>query len=295
MESAASGLLIFVGMFWAAATGGTTYAVAIGAVIGTLISTATARLLKIERTPLLRGLYGFNGMLVGIALPTFLENSPALWPLLVIAAVASTFVTLALARLLRTVRISGLTFPFIFTSWLSLLLVSAARETGIFPAHLPTDTVLTGQLSGLADILHASLTSISQVYLIDSPGAGFLFLLALLIHSRWAAGLAALGAILSMFVAWALGADEAMIYNGLWGYSAVLTMPAIGCIFLKPGPRVFVYSVTAGLASVLMQAVVLEMSEATGLPALTFAFVLTTWLFLLMQQAFRPKIRSKAG
>ena len=71
MENAITGLLFFVAMAYASYLTGV-YATVIGAAIGVVVATATAHLLECDEASIQQGLFCFNGILVGIALPTFI-------------------------------------------------------------------------------------------------------------------------------------------------------------------------------------------------------------------------------
>lgn len=283
MDRPVSGLLNLAAMFWGAWAGGTTLAVAIGSLVGVLVATAAAYPLHGDRAALRTGLYGFNGMLLGAGIPTFLANTALMWAVLIFAAAIVTVVTLATDRVLRPWKIPGLTFPYVLTTWLVLL---AARPFAALEISAPPPVVLAtlpsaaGGAADLFEFVRASLVSISQVYFVDNPVSGTIFLLALAVHSRWCAVLAACGAMTAVACALLAGADPGAVSRGLWGYSAVLTAPAVGCIFMKPTPRVLVYSAAATLFSLLVQGATTALAETAGVPPLTFAFVLTTWVFL---------------
>src|SRR5690606_23299036 len=90
------------GLFFLAAIGFASYASAdwattIGAVIGLVVATLTAKWLECDEKSIASGLFGFNGILIGVALPTFVADSPTLWFLLVFGAAASTVITAAVA------------------------------------------------------------------------------------------------------------------------------------------------------------------------------------------------------
>lgn len=294
MNNPITGLLNVAAFLWAAYFGGTTIFVALGAILGTFVSTITAYPLHADRESIRSGLYGFNGMLVGAALPTFLDNTPSMWALLLLATITVTFVTIALERLLSPWKIPGLTFPFVLTSWIVLLATyrfTTAAPAGLPKAQLIAPAVAVDHVWTLGDFLHASLTSVSQVFFVNNPVSGAIFLFALAVHSRWCALLAASGAALAVVTAWLLGADPTLILHGLWGYSAALTAPAIGCIFLKPSARSLALSALAVGFTVLVQAATASVSETVGLPALTFPFVLTTWIFLLA----KPGVESESA
>lgn len=291
MNSPLTGLLNIAAMFWGAWAGGTTLAVAIGSVLGAMIATATAHALRADRGRLRIGLYGFNGMLVGAGLPTFLAAGPLMWAVLAFACAISTVVTLGVDTLARAWRIPGLTFPFVLTTWLVLL--AAWQLPGLGPADLPAATLASGAAAadgafGPAAFIRASLTSVSQVFFVDDPLSGLIFLAALAVQSRLCALLAAGGAMLAVAAALALGADREAVAHGLWGYSAVLTAVATGGVFLAPGATTLALCAAATLFTVLVQGAAATLAGTFGLPPLTFPFVLVTWLFLLARSGAEP-------
>lgn len=288
MDNPLTGLLNFIAMFWGAHTAGTPE-VAIGSVVGTFVATAIAYPLRVDRGALRMGLYGFNGMLVGAAIPTFLGNTPLMWAVLVFASAVCTVVMLAVGNVFSTWKAPAFTFPFVLTTWLVMLAAYKFANlpiTGLSHAALATQVGATSGAYGLFDFVHASLVSISQVYFIDDPISGLIFLVALVVESRWCAFLAVFGAIVGVACALLMGGDRGMITHGLWGYSAVLTAPAIGCVFMKTNPRTLIYCAAATVFTVLVQAAVFTATGTLGIPAFTFPFILTSWLFVLAQRNF---------
>ena len=59
----------------------------------TVVATLTAQVLDLDEDSIEQGLYGFNGILIGAALPTFIAVSPQLWVYVVVGAAASTVFT----------------------------------------------------------------------------------------------------------------------------------------------------------------------------------------------------------
>lgn len=283
MDNPLSGLLNVAALCWGAWAGGTTWPVVAGAVLGGLVATATAWLLPLDRGARAAGLYGFNGLLVGAGLLTFLASTPLTWAVLVFACACSTVLALAIGRWLQPWRLPGLTFPFVLTTWLVLL---AAHGLAGLPAAPAAPMAAVGALD-TAGFLRAALVAVAQVFFVDNPVSGAIFLLALAVHSRWCAGLALPGVLLANAAALALGADTGLLAHGLWGYSAALTAPAIGCVFLRPSPRSLCVALAATLFTVLAQGAIASLAGSLGMPALTFPFVLATWLFLLAGQVLK--------
>ena len=125
-----TGLLFLCGIFWGAYSEGLGI-VAWGALIGVLVSTITGYILKLPDEHGSNGLWGFNGILVGCAFPTFLANTVWMWLGLIICAMMSTFVRSGLNKIMGRWNISSLTFPFVLCTWVFLL---SARLLEGFPA-----------------------------------------------------------------------------------------------------------------------------------------------------------------
>lgn len=292
MDNSLTGILNFVAMFWGAYSGGTTLAVAFGSVVGAFVSTAVAYPLRVERSALRMGLYGFNGMLVGAAVPTFLGATPVMWAVLIFASGIATVVTLAVGNVFSTWKTPGFTFPFVLTTWLVMLAAykfSGLQITGLPHAVLATQVDATSGVFGAYEFIRASLVSVAQVYFVDNPISGAIFLFALVVELRWCAGLAAFGAVVGVACALVMGADMSSISHGMWGYSAVLTAPAIGCVFMRTSPGTLAYCAAATIFTVFVQGAIFTVGATVGLPAFTFPFILTSWLFMLAQRNFEPK------
>jgi urea transporter len=292
MDNPLTGLLNFVAIFWGAIAAGTPE-VAIGALIATLVSTAMAYSISVDRSKLKMGLYGFNGMLVGCGIPTFLGATPLMWVILVIGAMVSTVVMLAIANVMETWKAPAFTFPFVLTTWLIMLSAYAFPHltiAGLPHAALAHTTPTPPQdLLDLPAYMRASLVSVAQVWFINNPVSGVIFLLALLVESAWAAGLALVGAMIAVGCAMVGGVNLMAISNGLWGFSAVLTAVAVGCVFMKPCIGTLLYALLATVFTVIVQAALNVGLGPMGIPTFTFPFVLTSWLFVLAQRNFEPQ------
>jgi urea transporter len=285
-----TGLMMLAAVFWGSYAN-ENLSVGWGAVLGLVVSSFTAMLLRVDRESLRQGLYGFNGVLVGAALPTFLSHPPALWAYVVIGAAASTIFTLALANVVKTWQVPGSTAPFVFTTWLLLLAAySFARipAAAMGPAVLPTPTGTTDiQLSGsiIASIL---AKNVSQVYLVENVVTGILFLVAIAVSSVRSAIFAVAGSVVSLATTVLLGASGSSVRAGLYGFSAVLTAIAVGAVFNTPSTRVTLYALFATLFTVIAQAALNAALSPVGIPTLTFPYVLTMWIFLLPKANLEP-------
>ncbi|QDI83243.1 urea transporter [Methylorubrum populi] len=291
MENAATGMLFFVAMAYASSVTGN-WATTIGAAVGLLVATLTARLLDCDPPSVASGLYGFNGVLVGAALPTFIAASPQLWIAVVVGAAASTVFTAAFsATLTGKWGIPGSTGPFVLAGW---LMVAAAHSFGRL--HVTGDAPkLAGDVTpnvlgipALTDLVAIFFRNIGQVYLLGSAISGAIILAGILIASVPAGIAAAAGSLISIAVALALGADPSAVSQGLYGFSPVLTAMAVGVIFMTPSPRVALYAGLATVTTVFVQGALDVMVAPAGIPSFTAPYVLTMYLFIAPKKLIAP-------
>jgi urea transporter len=285
-----TGLTMLVGIFWGAYSAGNLN-VALGGVIGLVVSTFMAIWLDVDRASLEQGLFGFNGILTGIAVATFLANHPLMWAYLIMGAAVSTIVTLAVANVVKTWDVPGSTAPFVFTTWLLLLGAYSFTNisvTGMGPPTLPVAASAGSLPISTYRLLGILSKNISQVYLIENVPAGLLFVIAIGINSLRGAAFALIGSIVSLGTALVFGANAAAIASGLFGFSAVLTAMAVGAVFARPSFRGTLYAILATIFTVVVQAALLAAVSPIGIPTLTFPYLLTMWLFLLPKLGMAP-------
>lgn len=281
-ESAWTGLLFLAGIFVGAYQTHTPL-VAWGALVGLVASTLAGYIMSADKESGEEGLWGFNGILVGCAFPTFLANSWQMWIALIFCSMLTTWVRRGFNNVMAPWKVNSLTFPFVFLTW--IFLFASRMMDGISPDGLSVPS-LTEHFSADLDTSFGSLVvywlkGVSQVFLINSWITGILFLVGLALCSRWAALWAAVGSAVSLAIAIVFQADAADISAGLFGFSPVLTGIAIGCTFYKPCLKSAVWSVVAIIATVFVQAGMDAFFAPFGLPTLTGPFCVTTWLFLL--------------
>ncbi|MFC0226900.1 urea transporter [Serratia aquatilis] len=288
-----TGLIFFIAIFWAAYGEGNP-AAAYGCVLGTVVATLTGLGLP-DRTSWRAGLYGYNGCLVGVALPTFLAMTPLVWGCIVLGSIVSVIATVCIADVLKTWKIAALTAPFVLTTWVILLgsyMFSGLHGTGLSTPKLPVAvSVETAETLFNASLFTALFQGISQVYLFSSVIAGVLFIIGLAVSSLWAAVFALVGSLLAMVTASILSADNSDITSGLYSFSAVLTAIALGSTFNKPSWRILAYTLVGIVFTVFVQGAMNALMLPIGIPTLTMPFVLASWLFLVPNQDVMPAHR----
>lgn len=287
--NAVTGLVFLIALYVGGVTAG------LAATVGVISSTVAAYLLGMSEDDIDAGLYGFNGTLVGPCLFLFLENTPQLWLYVVLASILSTVVLAALMRILQPYNIPASTSPFVLTCWMFLVAVYAfdglARGPVLPAAGVPM--AISAASAASADSWFAISTTdtltvwytaickgIGEVMFADSVIVGLLFLLGIAITSMRGAIMALVGAIVGVVVPVCLGADRTLIEMGLYAFNPVLTMMAVGWVFLKPTMRSALLALLAGVLTIICQAGLASFLTPIGLPTLTFPFVLVMWMFL---------------
>lgn len=278
-----TGLFFLIGIFYGAYAEGEPI-VAWGASVALIVSTLTGYLLRQPADDGEIGLWGFNGILVGCAIMTFIGNTAGAWFALILCSAMTVWVRRGFNTVMSPLGINSLTFPFVFCTWIFLL--CARTMSGLPPEQMPNVTLpetVTGATSTL-EIRHLPiywLKGISQVFLINNWITGIMFLIGLALFNRWAALWAGIGSAIALAVAITYGAPATDISNGLYGFSPVLTAIALGCTFYKPSIRNACWCISGIIATVFIQGAMDVLFMPVGLPTLTAPFCIATWLFLL--------------
>ena len=100
-------------------------------------------------------------------------------------------------------------------------------------------------------------------------------LCAIIMASRISGVFAVLGGTIGVLTAIAMGAPEAEIAEGLWGYDATLAAICVGGMFFRLSRRICVLAVLAALQAVLLHGALRAALFPVALPPLTVAAALT--------------------
>lgn len=289
-----TGILFFLGIFWGAYEEGQGV-VAWGMVVGLVVSTLTGYLLQLPDKNGANGLWGFNGVLVGCAFPTFMGNTFWMWMALVLCSALTTWVRSGLDNVMDRWNISSLTFPFVLSTWFFLL---ASRLFAGMPPEFMSSPELPHADGGVLDMGFLNLVvywlkGIAQIFLINSWVTGIFFLAGLAVSNLRACIWAAVASALSLAVVIVWKAPAADIANGLYGFSAVLTGIALGATFCNNRWQTIVWTILGIIVTVFIQGAMNAFFDPIGLPTLTGPFCLATWLFLLPKYSYLQPDTSK--
>lgn len=265
---------------------------AVVCLLGVVAATGTAVLLKADRALLRDGLFGFNGALAGLALVAFTAAdfrtgalpSPAMLVYLLGAAAFTTVTFASLSALLAPYRTAALTAPFVLVGWLFLfaILKFGAIEAG--PLAQPAAASVSQTLPGWHETIG---TAIGQIFFQDNWLSGYLIVAGIAMNSRIGAAMALAGAIVGTATAALYGGPQAAVHGGLFGYNSALTAMALCGVFLPFSRHSLFYALFGAVVTSWVAAAIGVFLQPIGMPGLTSAFVLTTWLMLLGKGAFK--------
>lgn len=257
-SNALTGFLFLIGIFY------NSWLMGIGAVLGVVIGTLTASVLKYDRKEIVEGNYGFNAALVGIALLFFYEANLVTFILIILGSILSS---LSMNFMMKK-NVSPYTFPFVLTTW---ILIAVVKLFSLLPS-------LSNEIPQVVPLHLVSSLSMGfgQVMFQASVVTGFFFLAGLLVSSRIAATYACIGSVVGMLVGLFFSLPLHLINAGIFGYNAVLC----GIAFSDKKAAAIPYALLAILFSILITYGMITFN----IIALTAPFVFASWIVLLLKK-----------
>ncbi|CAN9513290.1 unnamed protein product [Ophioblennius macclurei] len=276
-----SGLIIFAGLilqnYWWALNG----------FVGTLFATISALILQQNRGAIAAGLYGYNGILVGLLMAVFSNAGDWYWWLLlpnIFMSMMCPVVSSALASINSRWDLPVFTLPF------NILVCLHMVATGHFNHHFPQVLIqprtelpnITWAEIDIAKLFMSVPVGVGQVYGCDNPWTGGIFIISLFISSPITCAHAVLGSAVGMVSGLALAAPFGDIYFGLWGYNCVLACIAIGGMFYALTWQVHLLAIVCAFFCAYLGSAIANIMSRFGLPACTWPFCLSALTFLLL-------------
>ncbi|MGL6266496.1 MAG: urea transporter [Chitinophagaceae bacterium] len=269
-ENSITGLIFLLGIFLNSPL------LALGLLIGTIVGTLTAQVLKYDQGNINSGLYGFNAALVGIAMLVFFDSTIMVWVgIVLLSALSTVFMNFCLQK-----KIPIFTFPFILLVWIALYFFH-----NIAPVEPPSEEDLAGLIPESFDLKNFGF-GFGEVIFQGSFISGVLFMIAVYISNPNAALYGMAGSLLATVLAYLIIDKFDAVQEGWFTFNAVLCAITFSGLERKNG----VYVVIAVFLSVVIENLMMD----RGLIFLTFPFVLATWLTLLIRDVVVKKVFAKA-
>lgn len=271
-ENALTGLLFLAGIALAGFEESWPVALwmAFGGLVGAVLGTVTAWVLKYDEKDLRAGIYGFNSCLVGIANYFFFEPSMAATVMLVLGSIAGTIVTWAMRKFLP---FPTYTFPFIVTTW--VIVGIATLGFGLHTIAHPAPELLETHWTA------AFTEGLSEVMFQASIVTGLFFLAGLAVSDWRHAVLGLLGSVVGTLAGVYHNDPHGAVSIGIFGYNAALAAIAMDL----PRKALLLPILAAILSTPITDAfgAIPPVIPGYALPALTAPFVFACWLVILLQ------------
>lgn len=283
VENAVSGFLILIGI--------TLHSPSLGvmAFLSALVGTITAKYCGGDRTMISAGIYSFNSVLSGITAILFLSGDKR-WFLALLAAALASLAMAILSKWFAKWGVPVLTIPFVFITWIGLLVAYRTDKLYMNPDFVTSSPAQWNlPIEGTPTLLVGLIKGIGEVFVIDSLWTGSFILIGLFL-AGWRFGVyAIIGTFVSWLAAYFIGVDTQSLNLGLYNYNAVLTIIAVSLVFDNKAEKTPLTGIIAATLTVPVTAGLELLLNPLGLPALTFPFILCTWLFIGARKFF-PKI-----
>ncbi len=258
---------VLVGVAFIVGTLFNSWPLALFGLTGCFTGIVMAMLCRFPRDERFDGLYGFNGGLVGLGLGYFFG---IFWQILLLVVVGGMLSSLVMYWMLRR-GLRPLTFPFVVSAWCLIVLLSL---TG-WVEPLPSEPAGSQHV----DLLMAVSRGYGQVLFQESAITGLIFVAAIAARN-WVEGLyATLGTAFGLLCAWVLDFPSDDMSLGLFGYNGVLC----GILFAGRTGR----DLVSALAAIALSVLVVRGFHVFGAYALTFPFVLSSWIVLWVRGRIR--------
>ena len=274
IENAISGFIILMAITIAS------YSLGAITLLSSLVGTLIGKLGGAEEGQINQGLFGYNSVLTGMALFLFLQGGDR-WLIALAGSAIAALLTAAMIHVFRQTGIPILTFPFIVITWILLLttyrLVTFKISPDLTPQSLSNWTL---DIKGETHWLNGALDGMGQIFFLDHTLSGILLFIAVF-WAGWRLGVyAIIGNIAAILTAYSLGGEHSLIFLGLYGYNAILTILAVSIVFKEDSRHALITGIIAACLTVPITASVVTWLLPYGLPALTMPFVFCTWIFL---------------
>lgn len=253
-----TGVFFLIGICFGSLTMG------VAAIVSVISGTLTAVVLKYSKEEINSGIYGFSAGLVGVALLCFFQSNAIVWFAVVLGSGLATIIQ----HLFIRKNIPAFTFPFILVTWLLLGFFY------FFP--ILVDSSLGGTDTAVNNYVTLFTRGIGQVIFQDNIMAGVFFLVGVLISGPIAAVYVLTSIALSAVLAFLFEEPASDIYLGLLSYNAVL------CAITFAGKKKIDFALAT--VAVILSVIIMIGMRYMNLPALTFPFVLATWLTLMIKK-----------
>ncbi len=256
----------------------------ISGLLAAITGTITARVIQFADTH--SGLYAYNSLLVGLTLGATYKLNGHLVVLIILAAMLTVFVTVAIADALwRFERLPALSLPFVLVAF---TVTFAAHGFGSLSQYLIPLVPIEPFLFAQADHF---LTSLGSTFFIPHPVPALLIFISVLLISHYLALLAISGYFVGHTLYHSLSGLSYSTVTDWTGFNFTLTAMALGGVFMVPGWKSFLIAMLGAAFAAVITTATQTYLLVYGLPVMAIPYLLTT---LTILTALSKRITSAA-
>jgi urea transporter len=245
--------------------------------IAVFLANGFAFSLHFSKAAMKKGMFGYNGLLIGLAFPALFKINVPLLVIFVMAVFATTLVTAALhAALGYYFNLPVLTLPFLIVMY--LVLAAFPSIQGI--AWNTPWTAFSGFTFSMPELVEVYFKSLGAIFFSPNVISGFIIFIALLFFSRIATLLSLVGYIIGVGLMYGVfNFPSEHLYLSI-GFNFILTAIAMGGIWFVPHVTSFLFAGGAVLLCAVILAGTSNLFYFFGLPVLILPFNLTILILL---------------
>jgi urea transporter len=262
--------------------------------LGNIIVNGTATLLHVDKNYIHAGVFGVNGILIGLGIGLYTGISISSFALLLLASLLSVLVALIfINEITLKFHLPIMSFPFVVSFW--VLLLALEKFSSAIPHSVVAPIPFLQKIDSLFSLHSPHIANLFRAFgsLIFMPSlfTGVCIVAAIFIASRISLAFGILGAITGLIVINTVGEVSAVQPFGL---NEILVAIAIGGFFLAPNLSGIIYTVFGVAVCVLVSNGMEIFLKPFGLQPLVFPFNITV-LFLLYPLQSKILYAHRAG
>jgi urea transporter len=246
--------------------------------LGNFLILLFAKILGVHEDRILKGPYGFNGLLFGLSLSLYHDIDINLITLLIAGVVLLLFLTILLEHIFGYFfGLPVLSLPFVLMS--IVIYFSQFNYSGFL---IKTNQVYSfnSYFPVLPLYIELYFKSLGGIFFQTSPWAGFFLAILILFSSRISFILSILGYTFAVLFHLALKGSLSDLNENNIGFNFILTSIAVGGFFLVPSKGSFLLGILASIVSGVIASFAKIFLIQFFIPVLALPFNTTTLLFL---------------
>jgi urea transporter/murein DD-endopeptidase MepM/ murein hydrolase activator NlpD len=263
------------------------------ALLSVLFANTTIYLLGYQLKAIREGMYGFNVLLLAVALSNLFNINSAFVVLMLVSVILVSIITISMSHFFERHFLPAVSIPFFAAFW--IIKLATPNFSGLFlnldDVYWLNSTYKIGgwdliKFDNFFETLNIPLfaqiylKSLGSVFFVPYVFAGLIICTGILAFSRIAFSLS----IVAFYVAWKgcilFGYDQENLIVGLTGSNIIFTAIGIGCFYLVPNVATYILALVLVPLTLLLCNTFAAILQPWALPAMTMPFAFITVLTL---------------